>query len=275
MNTEGTHNVLPFGPSITKMGLDGSQAVYPRASNVLRMPPDGNEDASGSLWMSWAPLNRSIGIPSSSKVRKASCFSAVSPVCGWNQWQKCVAPFSSAHSFTAWATSLAMEGSSLWPRRIVSCRDCALALGSFSRMVARSNVLHPKVSATLMPRAISGTERMARDVTWPIAQSRPVVSIAFVLLECAGSYVDPRPRRVLTTRAGHDPQVHRDLVLDLDRPAPRGDRLHAEVALPQRGLARGRQRAGRHLDAQGQGQAPGDAVEIQVARDLQVVDARL
>jgi len=38
-----------------------------------------------------------------------------------------------------------------------------------------------------MPRAISGTERMVREVTWPIAQSRPVVAIAFNLLECAGS----------------------------------------------------------------------------------------
>jgi hypothetical protein len=44
-----------------------------------------------------------------------------------------------------------------------------------------------EVSATLAPRAISGTERMLREVTWPIAQSRPVVSIAFILLECAGS----------------------------------------------------------------------------------------
>src|SRR5215211_3283426 len=29
-------------------GLVGSQAVYPRASNVERMPPDGKLDASGS-----------------------------------------------------------------------------------------------------------------------------------------------------------------------------------------------------------------------------------
>ena len=90
---------------------------------MVRIPPDGKLDASGSLWMSWAPLKRSIGWPSSSKVRKASCFSAVRPVWGWNQWQKWVAPLASAHSFTAWATSFAMEWSSLVPRRIVSCRD--------------------------------------------------------------------------------------------------------------------------------------------------------
>ncbi len=68
---------------------------------MVRIPPDGKLDASGSLWMSWAPLKRSMGSPSSSKVRKASCFSAVSPVWGWNQWQKWVAPFSRDHSFTA------------------------------------------------------------------------------------------------------------------------------------------------------------------------------
>jgi hypothetical protein len=84
------------------------------------MPPEGKLEASGSLWISWAPLKRSMGWPSSSKVRNESCFSAVRPVCGWNQWQKWVAPFSRAHSLTAWATSFAIEASSLVPRRIVS-----------------------------------------------------------------------------------------------------------------------------------------------------------
>ncbi len=151
MKTEGTQSVFPFGPSITKIGLDGSQAVYPRASNVLRMPPDGNEDASGSLWMSWAPLKRSMGCPSSSKVRKASCFSAVRPVCGWNQWQKWLAPLPSAHSLMACATSLAMAGSRRVPRRIVSWRDLKTGLGSFSFIALTSNVLLP-------------TKRMLRDV---------------------------------------------------------------------------------------------------------------
>ena len=137
------------------------------------MPPDGKLEASGSLWMSCAPLNRSMGRPSSSKVRKASCFSAVSPVWGWNQWQKCVAPLLSAHSFTAWATSLAMAGSSLLPRRTVSCRELKTGLGSFFFIVAMSKVLVPNRSSTLAPAAISGRERMLRDSTWPRAQSRP------------------------------------------------------------------------------------------------------
>ena len=34
-------------------------------------------------------------------VMNASCFSAVKPVIGWNQWVKCVAPFSIAQSFMA------------------------------------------------------------------------------------------------------------------------------------------------------------------------------
>jgi hypothetical protein len=33
-----------------------------------------------------------------------SCFSAVSPVSGWNQWVKCVAPRSTAQSFIDAAT---------------------------------------------------------------------------------------------------------------------------------------------------------------------------
>ena len=42
---------------------------------------------------------------------KASCFSAVTPVMGWNQWVKWVQPFSVAHCFMASAISLAMERS--------------------------------------------------------------------------------------------------------------------------------------------------------------------
>ena len=51
------------------------------------MPPDGKLDASGSDWMSCEPEKRSIGVPSLSMWRNASCFSAVAPVSGWNQWQ--------------------------------------------------------------------------------------------------------------------------------------------------------------------------------------------
>ena len=45
--------------------------------------------------------------PSGVGLMKESCFSAVMPVMGWNQWVKCVTPFSVAQSFMALATTLA------------------------------------------------------------------------------------------------------------------------------------------------------------------------
>src|SRR6188508_2333030 len=66
-------------------GLVGSHAVYPRASKVDRMPPDGKLDASGSPLTSSLPRNSAIAEPSDAGDRKESCFSAVIPVSGWNQ----------------------------------------------------------------------------------------------------------------------------------------------------------------------------------------------
>ncbi len=48
------------------------------------MPPVGNEEASGSPWISSLPENFAIAEPSPSGSKKESCFSAVSPVSGWN-----------------------------------------------------------------------------------------------------------------------------------------------------------------------------------------------
>ena len=52
----------------------------------------GNELASGSPWMSCDPENRSRTLSSPGMLTfrsmKLSCFSAVSPVIGWNQWVK-------------------------------------------------------------------------------------------------------------------------------------------------------------------------------------------
>jgi hypothetical protein len=45
-------------------GLVGSQAVYPRASNVARIPPVGNDEASGSPWISSLPENSANAVPS-------------------------------------------------------------------------------------------------------------------------------------------------------------------------------------------------------------------
>jgi hypothetical protein len=72
--------------------------------------------------MSWAAEKASIAWPFSSNERKASCFSAVSPVCGWNQWVKCVAPRLVAHSLITCATAGAMAGSSFFPSRIEATR---------------------------------------------------------------------------------------------------------------------------------------------------------
>jgi hypothetical protein len=65
--------------------------------------------------MSCAAPKLSIGWFSSSKLRKASCFSAVSPVCGWNQCVKCVTPFSIAQSLIASATGRGDVGVELLP----------------------------------------------------------------------------------------------------------------------------------------------------------------
>ena len=59
-----------------KAGEEGSQAAYPRASKVLRIPPWGKLEASGSLLISRAPVNSSIQ-PSPETDRNESCFSAV------------------------------------------------------------------------------------------------------------------------------------------------------------------------------------------------------
>ncbi len=60
----------------------GSQAVYPRASNVLRIPPLGKEEASGSCCTNAEPSKTSIARPSSVGRKNESCFSAVVPVNG-------------------------------------------------------------------------------------------------------------------------------------------------------------------------------------------------
>ena len=59
--------------------------------------------------------------PAPSGARKLSCFSAVTPVMGWNQCVKCVAPFSSAQSFIAAATTSAVSGCRRRPLRMVRC----------------------------------------------------------------------------------------------------------------------------------------------------------
>ncbi len=66
---------------------------------------------------------------------KLSCFSAVTPVSGWNQWVKCVAPFSMAHSFMAFATWLAKSMFKGSPLSRVFLRALKVSLGSLSFIV--------------------------------------------------------------------------------------------------------------------------------------------
>ncbi len=60
--------------STTKAGEETSHAVYPRASNVLRIPPLGKEEASGSCWMSSLPEKRSMTSPFFSEFDEAVMF---------------------------------------------------------------------------------------------------------------------------------------------------------------------------------------------------------
>ena len=85
-NAVGMQSVAPAASCLTNAGDVQSHAVYPLASNVARSPPDGNDDASGSplissfheKLISTFPFGRGAEI-------NESCFSAVTPVRGWNQ----------------------------------------------------------------------------------------------------------------------------------------------------------------------------------------------
>ena len=78
-NAVGMTSVVPCPVTRSHGGLVGSQAVYPRASNVERMPPDGKLEASGSPLTSSLPLNSATARPSGVGFRNESCFSAVMP----------------------------------------------------------------------------------------------------------------------------------------------------------------------------------------------------
>src|SRR6185312_17060712 len=146
MKTDGMHRVRAPVDSTMKTGLAGFQAVYPRASHVARSPPDGKLDASGSLWINCSPVNDSMGWRSSSNDRNASCFSAVRPVCGWNQCVKCVTPREIAHSLITWATVGAMSWSSFFPWRIEDRSLAYTSRGNLARICLTPNVLTPKYS---------------------------------------------------------------------------------------------------------------------------------
>src|SRR5438445_2865284 len=104
-------------------------------------------------------------------------------------------------------------------------------------MASALKVLLPKASITFIPPAISGSDRMDREVASRIAHRRP----------SAISRPPRRNRDDVSPGPGDDPELDADLVLHLDRPAPRGHRLHAEGALSERRPAGGGERGPRHL----------------------------
>src|SRR3954454_5059835 len=122
------------------------------------MPPVGNEEASGSPWMSSLPENSASAVPSPCGSKNESCFSAVSPVSGWNQCVKCVAPFSSAQSFIAAATASARSASSPSPVSIARWSFLKTSFGRRERCAASEKTLAPKTVApgwvrSMAPRA--------------------------------------------------------------------------------------------------------------------------
>ena len=84
-NIVGMQSVATPPTRFINAGLVGSQAVYPRASNVERRPPDGKLEASGSPSIKFFPENVAIALPSGVGSKKESCFSALEPVNGKNQ----------------------------------------------------------------------------------------------------------------------------------------------------------------------------------------------
>src|SRR5258706_12925636 len=63
-NAVGMTSVVELPLLSSQGGLVGSHAVYPRASNVERMPPDGKLEASGSPRTSSLPENSATAFPS-------------------------------------------------------------------------------------------------------------------------------------------------------------------------------------------------------------------
>ena len=110
---------------------------------MARRPPDGKLEASGSPWTSSAPEKLKITPPAPSGLTSESCFSAVSPVSGWNQWVKWVAPFSMAQSFIVAATTSATCASSGSPASMVRMRLLKISLGRRWRITRREKTSVP------------------------------------------------------------------------------------------------------------------------------------
>src|SRR3954452_12726359 len=151
------------------------------------MPPVGNDDASGSPWMSSLPVKSAIALPSPVGAKNESCFSAVEPVSGWNQCVKWVAPFSIAHSFIAEATASARIGSSGRPWSRVSCRRLKISDGTRWRWTEGEKTLAPKIW-------LAGTVRSGAPSAPPLGLHCAAVTFCVRVLGMRASLDTPRAR---------------------------------------------------------------------------------
>ena len=85
-------------------------------------------------------------------VIKASCFSAVTPVSGWNQWVKWVAPFSTAQSFMAAATALASCGIAYVLKYIQAATQAGIEMG-----------LRPKDAMQMIAQSLKGAAALIQN----------------------------------------------------------------------------------------------------------------
>src|SRR3954447_17253709 len=154
------------------------------------MPPVGNEEASGSPWMSSLPENSAIATPSPVGLKKESCFSAVEPVRGWNQCVKWVAPFSIAHSFIAEATASARIGSSGRPSSSVSWRRLNSSEGTRWRWTDGEKTLAPKIW-------LAGSVRSGAPSAPPLGLHCAAVTFCVRVLGMRATLDTPRARAIV------------------------------------------------------------------------------
>ena len=102
--------------------------------------------------------------PSGAGLMKLSCFSAVMPVSGWNQWVKWVAPFSTAQAHMADATAFATERSRRCPSAMVFCRELYTSAESRAFITRSSKTLLPKISGICVMVVISFSRNEKRDI---------------------------------------------------------------------------------------------------------------
>ena len=81
---------------------------------------------------------------------KLSCFSAVIPVIGWNQCVKCVAPFSTAQSFIALATTFAISRATGLPSLTDFLSALKVSFGRRCFIVKSLKTIVPNISSTFI-----------------------------------------------------------------------------------------------------------------------------